>query len=139
MIKAPSICVLSLSFGCKRLTAVRIFRHGGANLGTDRLPWSLRRNFGGGSATYSACWHKQGETASRRSGVSGSLPPCFPGLRGRYRAREGGGGRATRQPGQVRKEAALTSSGSGRSSTSYCLLRAVSSVWREPCGAICGG
>jgi hypothetical protein len=36
----------------------------------------------------------------------------------RYKAREVGGGRATRQPGQVRKEAALTSSGSGRSSTS---------------------
>src|SRR5260370_35148408 len=33
--------------------------------------------------------------------------------------REVGGGRATRQPGQVRKEAALTSSGSGASSTSY--------------------
>ena len=35
------------------------------------------------------------------------------------RAREVGGGRATRQPGQVRKEAALTSSGSGRSSASH--------------------
>ena len=34
---------------------------------------------------------------------------CFLPLRGRYRGREVGGGRATRQPGQVRKEAALTS------------------------------
>src|SRR5205085_9047343 len=34
---------------------------------------------------------------------------CFPALFARYRAREVGGGRTTRQPGQVRKEAALTS------------------------------
>src|ERR1700751_4561354 len=33
-----------------------------------------------------------------------------------------GGGRATRQPGQVRKEAALTRSGSGRSSVSYLIF-----------------
>ncbi len=37
----------------------------------------------------------------------------------RYRSREVGGGRTTRQPGQVRKEAALTSFGSGRSSASH--------------------
>ena len=42
---------------------------------------------------------------------------CFPPLLARYRRREVGGGRATRQPGQVRKEAALTSFGSGRSSS----------------------
>src|SRR6185312_3140969 len=34
---------------------------------------------------------------------------CFPPPKVRYRSREVGGGRATRQPGQVRKEAALTS------------------------------
>src|SRR5215472_12292311 len=44
---------------------------------------------------------------------------CFLPLLARYRGREVGGGRATRQPGQVRKEAALTSSGSGRSSASH--------------------
>src|SRR6476661_3633649 len=50
---------------------------------------------------------------------------CFPALFARYRKREVGSGRTTRQPGQVRKEAALTSSGSGRSSASHpfpCLL-----------------
>src|SRR5262245_7178459 len=44
---------------------------------------------------------------------------CIPVPFRRYRDREVGGGRATRQPGQVRKEAALTSSGSGRSSASH--------------------
>src|SRR6185312_489009 len=47
---------------------------------------------------------------------------CFPGLLAPNRDREIGGGRATRQPGQVRKEAALTRSGSGRSSVSYLFL-----------------
>src|SRR5580700_11876870 len=56
------------------------------------------------------------ETASR--------PACFPPLLAPNRDREIGGGRATRQPGQVRKEAALTRSGSGRSSVSYLLLPA---------------
>src|SRR5205085_12113688 len=46
-------------------------------------------------------------------------PACFPGLLAPNRPWEIGGGRATRQPGQVRKEAALTRSGSGRSSVSY--------------------
>src|SRR5690349_22352328 len=46
-------------------------------------------------------------------------PACFPALLAPNRDREIGGGRATRQPGQVRKEAALTRSGSGRSSVSY--------------------
>src|SRR5208283_3861338 len=36
-------------------------------------------------------------------------PACFLPPFARYRSREVGGGRATRQPGQVRKEAALTS------------------------------
>src|SRR5271165_2654471 len=44
---------------------------------------------------------------------------CFPPLLAPNKGREIGGGRATRQPGQVRKEAALTRSGSGRSSVSY--------------------
>src|SRR6478672_5119698 len=46
-------------------------------------------------------------------------PACFPALLAPNKDREIGGGRATRQPGQVRKEAALTRSGSGRSSVSY--------------------
>src|SRR5688572_17837180 len=46
-------------------------------------------------------------------------PACFPTLLAPNKDREIGGGRATRQPGQVRKEAALTRSGSGRSSVSY--------------------
>src|ERR1700716_782207 len=46
-------------------------------------------------------------------------PACFPVLFAPKKAGEVGGGRATRQPGQVRKEAALTRSGSGRSSVSY--------------------
>src|SRR5262249_13586163 len=49
---------------------------------------------------------------------------CFPALLAPNRDREIGGGRATRQPGQVRKEAALTRSGSGRSSVSYLFFRA---------------
>src|SRR5581483_2340398 len=51
-------------------------------------------------------------------------PACFPALLAPNRDREIGGGRATRQPGQVRKEAALTRSGSGRSSVSYLFFRA---------------
>src|SRR6267154_2136281 len=47
---------------------------------------------------------------------------CIPALFARYRAREVGGGRATRQPGQIRKEAALTSYDSGRSSASHCRI-----------------
>src|SRR5271156_3739401 len=49
---------------------------------------------------------------------------CFPALLAPNRGREIGGGGATRQPGQVRKEAALTRSGSGRSSVSYLFFRA---------------
>src|SRR5712675_242918 len=50
---------------------------------------------------------------------------CFPGLLAPNKDREIGGGRATRQPGQVRKEAALTRSGSGRSSVSYLFLERI--------------
>src|SRR5438132_7431240 len=53
-----------------------------------------------------------------------SRPACFLPLLAPNRDREIGGGRATRQPGQVRKEAALTRSGSGRSSVSYLFFRA---------------
>src|SRR3981189_392584 len=50
---------------------------------------------------------------------------CFPGLLAPNKDREIGGGRATRQPGQVRKEAALTRSGSGRSSVSYLFFERI--------------
>src|SRR5262245_31497904 len=52
-------------------------------------------------------------------------PACFPALLAPNRDREIGGGRATRQPGQVRKEAALTRSGSGRSSVSYLFFERI--------------
>src|ERR1044071_8051621 len=58
-----------------------------------------------------------------------SDPACFPALLAPNKDREIGGGRATRQPGQVRKEAALTRSGSGRSSVSYSFFRA-NRAWR---------
>src|SRR6202163_4994336 len=50
---------------------------------------------------------------------------CFPGVLAPNKDREIGGGRATRQPGQVRKEAALTRSGSGRSSVSYLFFERI--------------
>src|SRR6266404_2684847 len=53
------------------------------------------------------------------AGCNGPTAACFPPLLAPNKDREIGGGRATRQPGQVRKEAALTRSGSGRSSVSY--------------------
>src|ERR1700676_3419645 len=52
-------------------------------------------------------------------------PACFPALLAPNKGREIGGGRATRQPGQVRKEAALTRSGSGRSSVSYLFFERI--------------
>src|SRR5512144_2743390 len=52
-------------------------------------------------------------------------PACFPALLAPNKDREIGGGRATRQPGQVRKEAALTRSGSGRSSVSYSFFERI--------------
>src|SRR5450755_2949668 len=57
---------------------------------------------------------------------------CFPALLAPNKDREIGGGRATRQPGQVRKEAALTRSGSGRSSVSYLFFRANRARWANP-------
>src|SRR6266851_3495462 len=86
----------------------------------DRWPgvyWIPRWSLSSGSP--------KGET--RRRGVTVVPPPapaCFPVLLAPNRGREIGGGRATRQPGQVRKEAALTRSGSGRSSVSYPFFRA---------------
>ena len=54
----------------------------------------------------------QGCAARRRESTGKSvLGACNPPPDGRYRAREVGGGRSTRQPGQVRKEAALTRTG----------------------------
>src|SRR6266545_3541327 len=41
--------------------------------------------------------------------TEGQPDACIPDAFRRYKEREVGGGRATRQPGQVRKEAALTS------------------------------
>src|ERR1700680_2066389 len=65
-------------------------------------------------------------------GDDGRRPACFPGLLAPNKGREIGGGRATRQPGQVRKEAALTRSGSGRSSVSYLFFRANRARWANP-------
>src|SRR6266852_5867270 len=56
---------------------------------------------------------------------------CFPGLLAPNKDREIGGGRATRQPGQVRKEAALTRSGSGRSSVSYLFFERIAQGGRK--------
>src|SRR5215208_3900715 len=58
-------------------------------------------------------------------GMTGKAPACFPALLAPNKDREIGGGRATRQPGQVRKEAALTRSGSGRSSVSYLFFERI--------------
>src|SRR5258705_10597161 len=69
------------------------------------------------------------------AGYDGTSPACFPALLAPNKDREIGGGRATRQPGQVRKEAALTRSGSGRSSVSYLFFRANRARWAIPSGA----
>src|SRR5882672_6663714 len=61
----------------------------------------------------------------RTSPAKASRPACFPALLAPNKGREIGGGRATRQPGQVRKEAALTRSGSGRSSVSYLFFERI--------------
>src|ERR1700688_1689317 len=67
-------------------------------------------------------------------------PACFPALLAPNKGREIGGGRATRQPGQVRKEAALTRSGSGRSSVSYLYFRANRAKGGGPsCARCCFG
>src|SRR5207253_6647653 len=59
------------------------------------------------------------------AGYDRESPACFPALLAPNKDREIGGGRATRQPGQVRKEAALTRSGSGRSSVSYLFFERI--------------
>src|SRR5947207_11419109 len=59
-------------------------------------------------------------------------PACFPALLAPNKDREIGGGRATRQPSQVRKEAALTRSGSGRSSVSYLFFSSESHKMGDP-------
>src|SRR5437773_1012135 len=61
----------------------------------------------------------------RVAGYDRESPACFPTLLAPNKDREIGGGRATRQPGQVRKEAALTRSGSGRSSVSYLFFERI--------------
>src|SRR6476619_6911739 len=70
-----------------------------------------------------AC-HRARRRRGPLAGYGGISPACFPNLLAPNRDREIGGGRATRQSGQVRKEAALTRSGSGRSSISYLFFRA---------------
>src|ERR1700732_3482852 len=57
-------------------------------------------------------------------GHDSRYPACCPSFLAQNKDGEMGGGRATRQPGQVRKEAALTRSGSGRSSVSYLFFQA---------------
>src|SRR6478735_3127405 len=64
-------------------------------------------------------------------GMTGKAPACFPALLAPNKDREIGGGRATRQPGQVRKEAALTRSGSGRSSVSYLFFERIAQGCRK--------
>src|SRR5229473_2053240 len=84
----------------------------------------------GGSREAAAYWipgWSLSSSSPRRdpvAGYDGSRHACFPPLLAPNKDREIGGGRATRQPGQVRKEAALTRSGSGRSSVSYLFFRA---------------
>ena len=73
------------------------------------------------------------------AGYDGITAACFPGLLAPNRGREIGGGRATRQPGQVRKEAALTRSGSGRSSVSYLFFERIAQKTvsqRRPLGLV---
>ena len=98
------------------------------------LSWecSDQADSGIGLPEYCNCYGRQ-ERSGRQlmlfrlfltSPANACLPACFPALLAPNRDREIGGGRATRQPGQVRKEAALTRSGSGRSSVSYLFFRA---------------
>src|SRR3981189_742141 len=73
--------------------------------------------------------NKDREIGGGRATLPHAAPPaCRPvffwGFLAQKKAGEIGGGGATRQPGQVRKEAALTRSGSGRSSVSYLFFRA---------------
>ena len=57
---------------------------------------------------------RQSPPRRRKGGFLASIRPCTPGPQVRYWGREVGGGRASRQPGQVRKEAAVTSFRAGR-------------------------
>src|SRR6266700_3948544 len=86
-----------------------------------------------------------GMTATNAFPCSGTSPAnpsraaCFPALLAPNKDREIGGGRATRQPGQVRKEAALTRSGSGRSSVSYLFFERIAQKTvsqRRPLGLV---
>src|ERR1700674_183493 len=69
------------------------------------------------------------------AGYDSRYPACFPSVLAPNKDREIGGGRATRQPGQVRKEAALTRSGSGRSSVSYLFFERIAQDGLSPSGA----
>src|SRR5262252_7049716 len=62
-----------------------------------------------------------GNHAAQGPAAFRSVPnrPCTPGPEVRYWGREVGGGRASRQPGQVRKEAAVTSFRTGRVPASH--------------------
>src|SRR5579871_828271 len=66
-----------------------------------------------------------------------SCGACFLAFLAPNKGREIGGGRATRQPGQVRKEAALTRSGSGRSSVSYLFFERIAHKAASPPCAGC--
>src|SRR6476659_9010699 len=74
-----------------------------------------------------------GRRIPEHQGIGDGCAACFPALLAPNRDREIGGGRATRQPGQVRKEAALTSSGSGRSSVSYLFFERIAPTDSPSC------
>ena len=69
--------------------------------------FALRERFGVDTTAFQVA----GSTITMSAGKSGRASgcACFPMRCGQYNPREVGGGRTTRQPGQVRKEAALTS------------------------------
>src|SRR5262245_47621947 len=69
--------------------------------------------------------------AARPSGFAAPLRPCTPWSEVRYWGREVGGGRTSRQPGQVRKEAAVTSFRAGRLPPSHRSL-----IIHSPHGAV---
>ena len=77
-------------------------------------------------------WQIKPFRVSAQAPQTPSCPACFPGLLAPNKDREIGGGRATRQPGQVRKEAALTRSGSGRSSVSYLFFERIAQARGDP-------
>src|SRR5579859_6599428 len=84
----------------------------------------------GAMDTFSGCQHPATNALSvilHKSRKPGGAA-CFPRHLAPNRDREIGGGRATRQPGQVRKEAALTRSGSGRSSVSYLFFERIAQM-----------